>query len=158
MKPIPSRWPCLILTPFVAHTTSTQEMADLVTSVGGRRGLVARPVATGVTAEAQTFHSAPHHVEPSVLLQTLSFSVYSAGERNEGVAGHRQCCLLKPCQAHGGVGKSAWGRASQNFTFKRYRLAPSHHWTSSAKVNPAVSLQVRRFSEVNKEMLCLYMM
>lgn len=139
-------------------------MADLVTSVGGKGVRSPRPLATGVTAEAQTFHSAPHHVEPSVPLQTLSLTVYSTGERNEGVAGHRQCCLLKPCQAHSGVGKSAWGRAtpspktSHSSATAWLCITPEPPRPKEPGRFPATLELVWRFSEVNKQMQCLYMM
>ncbi len=57
--------------------------------------------------------------------------VYSAGDRSEGLAGHGQCCLLKPCQTHGGVGKSAWGRATPS--------PKTSHWSATAwlRLSPA---------------------
>lgn len=47
---------------------------------------------------------------------------------------------------------------SQNFTFKRYCLAPEPPQPKQPGRFPATVELVWRFSEVNKEMQCLYMM
>ncbi len=98
---------------------------------GGEEGKAvraSRPLAAEVTAEAQTFHSARTMWKPASRSKcspsAAAAHVYSAGDRSEGLAGHGQCCLLKPCQTHGGVGKSAWGRATPS--------PKTSHWSATA--------------------------
>ncbi len=89
--------------------------------------------------------------------------VYSAGDRSEGVAGHGQCCLLKPCQTHGGVGKSAWGKATPSPKTSHWnataclRFSPAPpQWKNSPRHKPLSSF--RGFLRWTKQMQCLNMM